>query len=278
MEFLLLPVQKLDEIVSSHHFQLIIFFKYPTRTVYQWSIAQKEELQLLSLSLLSTIAPKLAKKFYDLTGPHLLMTFLFWSFQTDFGGHGNGVLATGGRGSARAQCRLALRVIRALCSETDSLDGIKDHLITSFLQEGVMELLLLTLSNVNNITDDNNKVNDFVYIEGRRRFFLNLLFYFEDDQIDLEMQEDMLVIISLICESDPAHKEACVETKLVKIIIHYLRDLPGKVVSGLRCDQLLLGVLDCLFNSILGNEAAEDKFLALEGKGLILFIYSFFVK
>lgn len=100
------------------------------------------------------------------------MTFLFWSFQTDFGGHGNGVLATGGRGSARAQCRLALRVVRALCSETDSLDGIKDHLITSFLQEGVMELLLLTLANVNNITDDNNKVNDFVYIEGRRRFFL----------------------------------------------------------------------------------------------------------
>lgn len=92
------------------------------------------------------------------------------------------------------------------------------------------------------------------------------------------MQEDMLVIISLICESDPAHKEACVETKLVKIIIHYLRDLPGKVVSGLRCDQLLLGVLDCLFNSILGNEAAEDKFLALEGKGLILFICSIFVK
>lgn len=119
-----------------------------------------------------------------------------------------------------------------------------------------MELLLLTLSNVNNITDDNNKVNDFVYIE--------------DDQIDLEMQEDMLVIISLICESDPAHKEACVETKLVKIIIHYLRDLPGKVVSGLRCDQLLLGVLDCLFNSILGNEAAEDKFLALEGAFLLV--------
>ena len=78
-------------------------------------------------------------------------------------------------------------------------------------------------------------------------------------------------------ESDPAHKEACVETKLVKIIIHYLRDLPGKVVSGLRCDQLLLGVLDCLFNSILGNEAAEDKFLALEGTGLLLFIYHFLI-
>ena len=90
-----------------------------------------------------------------------------------------------------------------------------------------------------------------------------------DDQIDLEIQEDMLVIISLICESDPAHKEACVETKLVQIIIHYLRDLPGKVVSGLRCDQLLLGVLDCVFNSILGNEAAEDKFLALEGASLL---------
>ena len=43
--YLLLPVQKLDEGEI-----------YPTRSLYQWSPAQKEELQLLSLSLLTTLA------------------------------------------------------------------------------------------------------------------------------------------------------------------------------------------------------------------------------
>ena len=101
----MLPVQKLDEKPA-----------IKTRSLYQWSSSQKEELQLLSLQLLAKIAPRLPEKFMELNGCNLLMGFLFWSFQTDYGGHGNSILGTGGRGSARSQCRFALRCIRSLCA------------------------------------------------------------------------------------------------------------------------------------------------------------------
>ena len=250
LSYLLLPVQKLDEIDPSH-----------TRSLYQWSPAQKEELQLLSLSLLTTIAPRLTELFIDLNGPHKLMAFLFWSFQTDFSGHGNSILAIGGRGSARAQCRITLRCIRSLCSADsdpfsphENLRESRNAIITAFLEEGVIDLLLLTLTNVNNLTD--GEANDYLYIE--------------DDHIDLEMQEDMLVIISLIAENNQTQKELMAKTKLTNILIHYLRDLPGKVVSGLRCEQLLLGVLDCLFNAVFGLDIAEENFLQLEGAFLLI--------
>ena len=39
---------------------------------------------------------------------------------------------------------------------------------------------------------------------------------------------------------------------------------------GLRCEQLLLGVLDCLFNAVFGLDVAEEKFLELEGAFLLI--------
>jgi len=248
--YLLLPVQKLDEGEI-----------YPTRSLYQWSPAQKEELQLLSLSLLTTLAPRLPDVFIQNNGAHKLMAFLFWSFQTDFSGHGNSILGVGGRGSARAQCRLTLRCIRALCCISGEIIGpyenseeARSAIIASFVEEGIIDLLLLTLTNVNNLNDGER--GEFVYIE--------------DDCIDLEMQEDMLVILSLIAENSETQKELMQKSKLTQILIHYLSDLPGKVVSGLRCEQLLLGVLDCLFNAVYGLDIAEEKFLELEGAFLLI--------
>ena len=104
LDYLLLPVQQLEQ------------SKKETRSLYQWSPSQKEELQLLSLQLLTKLAPRLKDKFKEQNGCQLLMSFLFWSFQTDYMGHGNSILATGGRGSARAQCRFCLRCIRSLCT------------------------------------------------------------------------------------------------------------------------------------------------------------------
>ena len=104
LDYLLLPVQQLEQ------------SKKETRSLYQWSPSQKEELQLLSLQLLTKLAPRLKDKFKERNGCQLLMSFLFWSFQTDYMGHGNSILATGGRGSARAQCRFCLRCIRSLCT------------------------------------------------------------------------------------------------------------------------------------------------------------------
>ena len=151
LKYLMLPVQRLDE------------QQVRSRSLYQWSSSQKEELQLLSLQLVTKIAPKIGDKFLELNGPNALMAFLFWSFQTDYSGHGNSILGTGGRGSARAQCRFALRCIRSLCTPTrdpfdetddDSNRGDEVQIIHGFVEEGIIDLLLLTLSNVNNINTD----------------------------------------------------------------------------------------------------------------------------
>lgn len=72
-------------------------------------------------------------------------------------------------------------------------------------------------TNVNNLNDSER--GEFVYIE--------------DDSIDLEMQEDMLVILSLVAENSETQKELMQKSKLTQILIHYLSDLPGKVVSGI---------------------------------------------
>jgi len=246
LKYLMLPVQRLDE------------QQVRSRSLYQWSSSQKEELQLLSLQLVTKIAPKIGDKFLELNGPNALMAFLFWSFQTDYSGHGNSILGTGGRGSARAQCRFALRCIRSLCTPTrdpfdetddDSNRGDEVQIIHGFVEEGIIDLLLLTLSNVNNINTD----QEYLYIE--------------DDQIDLEIQEDMLVIISLIAD---INQKELVATNLIDILIFYLKDLPGKVVNGIRRQQLLLSVIDCIFSAILGYEDAEIKFLELEGAFLLI--------
>lgn len=83
----------------------------------------------------------------------------------------------------------------------------------------------------------------------------------------MEIQEDMLVIISLIAD---INQKELVATNLIDILIFYLKDLPGKVVNGIRRQQLLLSVIDCIFSAILGYEDAEIKFLELEGAFLLI--------
>merc|ERR1712123_488110 len=238
LDYLLLPVQQLEE------------RKKETRSLYQWSGAQKEELQLLSLQLLTKLAPRMKDKFVEQNGCQLLMSFLFWSFQTDYMGHGNSILAMGGRGSARAQCRFCLRCIRSLCTplQEDDATGI----IEGFVNEGIADLLLLTLSNVNGI-DQDPASNSFVYIE--------------DDHIDLEIQEDMLVILSLVAD---INQKEMMNSNLIPILVYYLRTLPGRVVNGVRRQQLLLSVLDCIFSAVLGHEEAEIAFLEKEGAFLLI--------
>ena len=85
----------------------------------------------------------------------------------------------------------------------------------------------------------------------------------------------MLVIISLIADID---QKELVSTNLIDILVFYLRDLPGKVVNGVGRQQLLLGVLDCIFSAVLGYEDAELKFLELEGAFLLIGkIYFYFI-
>ena len=59
-------------------------------------------------------------------------------------------------------------------------------------------------------------------------------------------------------------------TNLIDILVFYLRDLPNNVVNGVRRQQLLLSVLDCIFNAVLGDDEAELRFLELEGAFLLI--------
>ena len=71
----------------------------------------------------------------------------------------------------------------------------------------------------------------------------------KDDHIDLEIQEDMLVILSLVAD---INQKEMLNSNLIPILVYYLRTLPGRVVNGVRRQQLLLSVLDCIFSAVLG--------------------------
>jgi hypothetical protein len=107
----------------------------------------------------------LIEELIEENGAHKLMSFLFWSLQTDFSGHGNSILGVGGRGSARAQCRMALRCIRALVSHRE-----EPQIISSFLEEGLVDLLLLTLTNVNNLAEDDTKARLIISLSKMSQF------------------------------------------------------------------------------------------------------------
>jgi hypothetical protein len=89
----------------------------------------------------------------------------------DYNGFGSSFHGKGGRGTKRAQLKYCLRIIRSIVS-TGNEQAIQD-----FTDQDV----LTTLTNILTNSASNDE---------------------PDDQIDVEIQSDMLFIVSCMCESD----------------------------------------------------------------------------
>ncbi|KAI8483595.1 Cilia and flagella associated protein 69 [Branchiostoma belcheri] len=203
-----------------------------------WSPAQFEELQLQAMATLCTVGPLMIEDYMTCQGNTRLLLLLEWCVGTeDFGGHGNSFHGTGGRGNKRAQMRHCLRLLRSMVSVGD------ETIHQDLCDQGAMSLLLNILSTACQHMD-------------------------EDDTIDVEMQCDMLFIVSALCEGD-MHRKELFGSQGVNIVVQYLKTDPEKLNSGLGHNRLLLATVDCAWCAIIGSFQTEDLFLEKEGVFLL---------
>ncbi|XP_071947275.1 cilia- and flagella-associated protein 69-like isoform X2 [Antedon mediterranea] len=205
----------------------------------EWSPAQFEELQLHAMTSLCTIAPQCVQDYMSYQGNTRLLLLLEWCVgKDDYGGHGNSYHATGGRGNKRAQMRYCMHLMRSMVSLAD--EACNQDLV----DQGAISQLLDILSSASKST-------------------------FPDDEVDVEMQCDMLFILSALCEGE-LHRKELFGSKGVEAVVQYLQVNAKKVCNGLGHHRLMVACVDCIWSCVIGSSINEDVYLAGEGVFLLL--------
>ncbi|XP_031470400.1 cilia- and flagella-associated protein 69 isoform X2 [Phasianus colchicus] len=207
---------------------------------HDWSAAQYEELQLHAIAILASVAPLLVDKYLSCQANTLLLVFLEWCIGQDpFFGQGNSFHGTGGRGSKLAQMRYSLRVLKSVVSLHD------DAVNLNLCDQGAISQLLDVLKYAANKLEQ------------------------KDDAILLEIQANILFILSALCEND-VHRKELFSYEGVDLLISFIQMDPKKLHSGLGHNRLLFSALDCLWSCVIGCYIAEDYFLEQQGIFLLL--------
>lgn len=206
----------------------------------EWSPAQFEELQLHAMAALCTLSVLMMDDYTMCQGNTRLLLLLEWCMAGDvpFSGHGNSFHGMGGRGNKKAQMRGCLRLIRAVVSH--------GHAATNqdLCDQGIISQLLTILEHMSK--DE-----------------------LSDNVIDIEMQCDMLYILSTLCEND-LHRKELFGTKGVEVLVNYMKSNPEKVTSGLGHNRLMLTVVDSIWCCCVGCFMTEDVLLEKEGIFLLI--------
>ncbi|PNI41943.1 CFAP69 isoform 7, partial [Pan troglodytes] len=220
---------------------LFTYVKKPEKQkIIDWSAAQHEELQLHAIATLSSVAPLLIEEYMSCQGNARVLAFLEWCESEDpFFSHGNSFHGTGGRGNKFAQMRYSLRLLRAMVY-------LEDETVNKDLcEKGTIQQMIGIFKNM--ISKPNEK----------------------EEAIVLEIQSDILLILSGLCENHIQRKEIF-GTEGVDIVLHVMKTDPRKLQSGLGYNVLLFSTLDSIWCCILGCYPSEDYFLEKEGIFLLL--------
>ncbi|EHB07227.1 hypothetical protein GW7_11112 [Heterocephalus glaber] len=220
---------------------LLTYIKKPEKhKVMEWSAAQYEELQLHAIATLSSVAPLLIEEYLSCQGNARVLAFLEWCESEDpFFSHGNSFHGTGGRGNKFAQMRYTLRLLRAMVHlENETVN-------TDLCEKGTIQQLIGIFKNI--ISHPNEK----------------------EEAIVLEIQSDILLILSGLCEHHIQRKEI-LGTEGIDIILRVMKTDPKKLQSDLGYNVLLFSTLDSIWCCILGCYPLEDYFLEKEGIFLLL--------
>ncbi|NXV09090.1 CFA69 protein, partial [Cettia cetti] len=205
-----------------------------------WSATQYEELQLHAIAVLASVAPVLIDKYLSCQANTLLLMFLEWCIDQDpFFGRGNSFHGTGGRGNKLAQMLYSLQVLRSVVALYD------DAVSINLCDQGAISQLLDIL----------------LYAADK--------FKEKEDTILLEIQADILFILSVLCEND-VHRKELFSYEGIGILIPFFKMDQRKLFSGLGHSRLLLGALDCLWSCVIGCCIAEDCFIEKQGVFLLL--------
>ncbi|XP_011729024.1 cilia- and flagella-associated protein 69 isoform X6 [Macaca nemestrina] len=220
---------------------LFTYVKKPEKQkIMDWSAAQHEELQLHAIATLSSVAPLLIEEYMSCQGNARVLAFLEWCESEDpFFSHGNSFHGTGGRGNKFAQMRYSLRLLRAMVYLED------ETVNTDLCEKGTIQQMIGIFKNI--ISKPNEK----------------------EEAIVLEIQSDILLILSGLCENHIQRKEIF-GTEGVDIVLHVMKTDPRKLQSGLGYNLLLFSTLDSIWCCILGCYPSEDYFLEKEGIFLLL--------
>ncbi|KAM4874416.1 cilia- and flagella-associated protein 69 isoform 1-T1 [Thomomys bottae] len=220
---------------------LFTYVKKPEKhKIIEWSLAQHEELQLHAIATLSSVAPLLIEDYMACQGNARILAFLEWCENQDlFFSHGNSFHGTGGRGNKFAQMRYTLRLLRAMVYLED------ENINTDLCEKGTIQQLIGIFKNT--IKEPSEK----------------------EEAIVLEIQSDILIILSGLCEHHFQRKEIF-GTEGVDIILHVMKTDPKKLQSGLGYNVLLFSTLDSIWCCVLGCYPSEDYFLEKEGIFLLL--------
>ncbi|XP_059159997.1 cilia- and flagella-associated protein 69-like isoform X2 [Physella acuta] len=204
-----------------------------------WSPAQFEELQLHAMASLCTLCPLMLEDYMTCQGSTRLLLLLEWCVgPEEFSGQGNSFHGTGGRGTKKAQMRHCLRLLRAVVSVGD------DNLLQDLTDQGAINQMIGVLN-----TAFNQRIE-------------------EHDAIEIEMQTDILFILSCLCEKD-IHRKELFGIQGVELVIRYLHTDTRLLNSGLGHHKLLLASIDCTWCCIVGCFITEDYFLEKEGVFLL---------
>ncbi|NXQ45857.1 CFA69 protein, partial [Catharus fuscescens] len=205
-----------------------------------WSAAQYEDLQLHAIAVLASVAPALVDKYLSCQANTLLLVFLEWCIGQDpFFSLGHSFHGTGGRGNKLAQMRYSLRVLRSVVALYD------DAVSINLCDQGAISQLLDILK----FAADKSKEKEGTLL--------------------LEIQADVLFILSVLCEHD-VHRKELFSCGGIDILIPFFKMDPRKLYSGLGHSCLLLSALDCLWSCVVGCCIAEDSFIEKQGIFLLM--------
>ncbi|RUS81453.1 hypothetical protein EGW08_010793 [Elysia chlorotica] len=210
----------------------------------EWTPAQFEELQLQAMASLCTLCPLMLEDYMTCQGSTRLLLLLEWCVGPDeFCGQGNSFHGTSGRGSKKAQMRHCLRLMRSVVSTED------EFLLQDLADQGAINQLIDTCT----------------------KWVLNTAFTQrteENDAVEIEMQSDILFILSCLCDGD-MHRKELFGIQGVDMVVRYLRTDTKLLSSGLGHHKLLLASIDCTWCAIVGCYITEDYFLEKEGVFLL---------
>ncbi|XP_005040890.2 PREDICTED: LOW QUALITY PROTEIN: cilia- and flagella-associated protein 69 [Ficedula albicollis] len=232
------------QLLSENHVMpaLLYYVKlnHQKRGFPDWSAAQYEELQLHAIAVLASVAPVLVDKYLSCQANTLLLVFLEWcTGQDPFVGRGHSFHGTGGRGNKLAQMRYSLRVLRSVVTLYD------DAVSINLCDQGAISQLLDILK----YAADKSKEKEGTVL--------------------LEIQADILFILSVLCEND-VHRKELFSCEGIDILIPFFTMDPRKLYSGLGHHCLLLSALDCLWSCVVGCHIAEVSFIEKQGIFLLL--------
>ena len=206
----------------------------------EWNFAQYEEIQLHAMAALCTLCPLMVDDYMTCQGSTRLLLMLEWCCGSDsFAGHGNGFHALGGYGNKRAQMRSCMRLIRSVTSTND------EAILSDFTEQGAINQFVSVLENLKLTAKEEKAARDAV-------------------AIDVEIQSDLLMVLSILCQND-IHRKELFGTDGVNMLIGYLKMDLHQLTSGLGHNCLLLTAIHCAWCAVIGCYMTEDYFLEREG-------------